>query len=381
MGVMENSAIVIPSLLLRKTVISLLVYADKSCLFLAEKYRLIEIFRYLLITSFLFFLRLFPSLFPSYSIALPTDDCSFNPRQSSYAISESGIGDSGIARALLQLLSSVNDIPVSSRKYGIVRSLAEKLIEDNNREDIEALREINRTVLSSAFSRTLCRVEAAMAELGQDWVVGHYGAGSGLVHYQLNRVLRLVRSVGDGVWGWVGRGRADVNRSVDSAEKLAAELLWLAEKLAACGFVEEAVERWASASNLARISLLAEPYLQGSLVMVSAFLFKQTKFMGLDETDEADRERSRQMKMKMLTSWLPLLCRASNGTDMPVLSLSERAELEKILEDTIGMLGHEEQEQVLSLWLHHFTYCPSSDWPNLYASYARWCTTSRKLFF
>ncbi|GMJ03456.1 hypothetical protein like AT5G64230 [Hibiscus trionum] len=378
MGMMENSAIVIPSLLLQNTVISLLIYADKSSLILAEKYRLIEIFRYLLITSFLFFSRLFPSLFPSYSLSLRADGCSFNPRQSKYVITESEIGDSGIARALLQLLSSVNDIPVSSRKYGIVRSLAEKLIEDNNREDIEALRRINRTVLSSAFSMTLCRVEAAMVELGQDGVVGR--AVSGLVHYQLNRVLRVVRSVGDGVWGRVRRGREGVNRSGISAEKLAAELLWLAEKLAACGFEEEAVERWASASNLARVSLLAEPRLQGSLVKVSAFLFKQAKYMGLEDTDEASKDRSRQMKMKMLTSWLPLLCRASNGTDMPVLSLSERVELEKILEVAIEMLRHVEQEQVLSLWLHHFTLCPSSDWPNLLASYARWCTTSRKLF-
>ena len=103
--------------------------------------------------------------------------------------------------------------------------------------------------------------------------------------------------------------------------------------------------------------------------------------MGLEveETEESNKESHRQTKMKMLTSWLPLLCRASNGTDVPVLSISERAELKKVLEETIEMLEQEEQEQVLSLWLHHFTYCPSSDWPNLLASYAHWCTTSRKL--
>ncbi|KAL4323481.1 hypothetical protein GQ457_11G002220 [Hibiscus cannabinus] len=66
-----------------------------------------------------------------------------------------------------------------------------------------------------------------------------------------------------------GNGREDVNRSGNSAEKLAVELLWLAEKMVACGFGEEAVERWASASNLASLSLLAEPRLQGSLVKVS----------------------------------------------------------------------------------------------------------------
>ncbi|TYI88075.1 hypothetical protein E1A91_D04G180900v1 [Gossypium mustelinum] len=364
MGMMENSAVFMAPLLLRNTVTSLLVYADKSILVLAEKYKALEIFRYLVIASFLFFLRLFPS-FSQFLKA--DDDYTFNSTQSSgYFVGYGGVGDSGIGRALSQLLWSVNDIPVSSSKYGIVRSLAEQLIEENNKEDIEALREMNRTVLSAAFSRTLCLVEAAMLELGQGRV-GHYGAGFGPVCYQLNRLLRAVG---------VGSGRVGVSRSGNSAEKLAAELLWLAEELAGCGFEEEAVERWASASNLAALSLSAEPRLQGSLVKVSAFLFKQMKDMDSEETEEG----SRQTKMKMLTSWLPLLCRGSNGTDMPVLSLSERAELEKILEDTVDMLQHEEQEQVLSLWLHHFTYCPSSDWPNLHASYARWCTTSRKLF-
>ncbi|XWS63137.1 hypothetical protein CRYUN_Cryun06bG0070600 [Craigia yunnanensis] len=105
--------------------------------------------------------------------------------------------------------------------------------------------------------------------------------------------------------------------------------------------------------------------------------------MGLEveETEQGNKESFRQTKMKMLSSWLPLLCRASNGTDVPVLSISERAELEKVLEETIEMLNQEEQEQVLFLWLRHFTYCPSSDWPNLHATYFRWCTTSRKLFF
>lgn len=79
-------------------------------------------------------------------------------------------------------------------------------------------------------------------------------------------------------------------------------------------------------------------------------------------------------------SWLPLLCRASNGTDAPVLSINERAELERVLEETTEMLEQEEeQEKVLSLWLHHYIYCPSSDWPNLHACYARWCSASRKL--
>lgn len=112
----------------------------------------------------------------------------------------------------------------------------------------------------------------------------------------------------------------------------------------------------------------------------AAFMFKQSKDLGLEETEEGKKEQQRETKMAMLMSWLPLLCRANNGTEVPIFSMSERAELERVLEETIEMLDQErEQEQVLSLWLYHFTYCPTSDWPNLHASYARWCAASRKL--
>ncbi|KAE8686803.1 hypothetical protein F3Y22_tig00111027pilonHSYRG00159 [Hibiscus syriacus] len=371
MGFIQNPPKIVVPLLLRNFVFHVLIYADKSLFYFSERNKLLKIIRYLIVSCFLFFLKFIPSNL----LSLQADDYSFKPRKAGvYAIeSGSGIGDSGIARALSQVLSSVNDIPVSSRKYEIVRSLAERLIEENNREGVEALREVNRVVLSAAFSKTLCQLEDAMAELKY----GKVGYEGGPVHCQMIRVLRAVRSVGDGVWSSrVGRGIEDVNRSGNWTEKLAAEMLWLAQKLAACGFADEAVERWASASNLASLSLMAEQRLQ-------AFLFMQAKNMRVEEDSEEgnnNNEKPRQSKMKMITSWLPLLCRASNGSDVPVLSKNERTELEKILEDAIDKLEGEEQEQVLSLWLHHFTYCPSSDWPNLYASYARWCITSRRLF-
>lgn len=100
--------------------------------------------------------------------------------------------------------------------------------------------------------------------------------------------------------------------------------------------------------------------------------------MGDDEIEESKIKLCKQVKLKMLQSWLPLLCRASNGTDAPALSVSERAELEKVLESFIEGLEQVEQEQVLSLWLHHFTHCSSSEWPNLHTCFARWCTASRK---
>ncbi|XP_039157744.1 uncharacterized protein LOC104419903 [Eucalyptus grandis] len=359
-----NSLTAIAPLLLRNLVTSAFIFADKSFLSLAEKYRLLELLRYLVLSSFLFFLSFLPSLFPS--SATPEARRRRRPRA---APPHSAACDSGIARALSQLLAIVNNVPVSSRKYEAVRSLAERLIDENQQEGTEALLEVNRTVLSAAFSRTLSQLEAAMVERS-----GSAAAGP-------NRVLRAIRSVQD----VARRGRAwwsseEPTRLGSSAEKLAAELVWLAQKLVACGSAEDAVCSWASASNLAWLAISAEPRLQGSLVKVSAFLFKQAKDMGLDEIDESKKEQQRQTRMKMLMSWLPLLCRASNGTDAPVLSLSERAELERVLEQTIEMLGQEEeQEEVLSQWLHHFMYCPSSDWPNLHASYTRWCAASRKL--
>ncbi|KAK9286490.1 hypothetical protein L1049_014888 [Liquidambar formosana] len=370
---MESSPTTIAPLLLRNLIASIFIYADKSLLNLAEKYKLLELLRCLLITSFLFFLRLLPSLNPlheNYPLKPPKSD-NFVPACGSG-------GESGIARALSQLLSIMNDIPVNSRKYEVVRSLAEKLIDDNLREGFEALREVNRTVLSGAFERTLSQLEAAVLDQERDGSSGGGGgsSGPGLREYRLGRVLRAIGEV-------VGRPRDRVSRSGSSAEKLAAELLWLAQKLAACGCTEEAVYRWASANNLAWLAVSADPRLQGSLVKVSAFLFKQAKDIGRDgyqEIDESKKEQQKQTKMKMLMSWLPLLCRASNGTDAPILSSGERAELERVLEETIEMLEEEEeQEKVLSLWLHHFTYCPSSDWPNLHACYSRWCNASRKL--
>jgi hypothetical protein len=113
-------------------------------------------------------------------------------------------------------------------------------------------------------------------------------------------------------------------------------------------------------------------------IFLAAFLFKEAKDLGIDEIEESKIKQCMQVKLKMLQTWLPLLCRASNGTDAPALSINERAGLERVLEGIIEELEQEKQEQVLSLWLHHFTHCSSSDWPNLHSCYARWCCKSRK---
>lgn len=271
----------------------------------------------------------------------------------------------------------MNDVPVSSRKYEIVRTLSEKIIDDNMSECHAPLEEINVVVLSAAFSRTLLQLENRFAVIDDD-VTHEIIEGSKGNYNKLSRVLRAGRYCLEAAWSRMGM--SEVNRCGKSAEKLAAEVLWLAQKLAKCGNVEEAVERWGSASKLAWLALSAEPRLQCSFVKVSVFLFKQAKEIQSDkEDDEGKRERHKQTKINLLLSWLPLLCRASNGTDTPVLSFSEKAELERVLEEIIDALSDEEQEKVLSLWLHHYIHCPTSDWPNLQDCYSRWCTTSRRL--
>nr|AAK93619.1 unknown protein [Arabidopsis thaliana] len=267
----------------------------------------------------------------------------------------------------------MNEIPVSSRKYQVVRSLAERLINDNQGENSVALLDLNRRVLNASFRTTLSRLETAVERNPNRRDIDEP------VRRGLNRVVRaVVRAVGDGFIGWGGEETAD--QTAETSEKLAAELLWLAEKMAVYGFVDEAVEKWASASNLAWLALSCEPRLQCSLIQISALLFKEAKDIKKgSEEEEGEEAKLREIKKKMLISWIPLLCRASNGADKPVLRSAERAYLEKVLEKMISELKEEEQERVLSLWLHHYTHCASSDWPDLNGSYVRWCHSSRQL--
>ncbi|PHT30030.1 hypothetical protein CQW23_30419 [Capsicum baccatum] len=380
----SSSSYSVGPLLLRNLLTSAFIFADKPFIVLAERYKLLETLRYFLVSVFLFFLRLLPLLFPSLNCSGENLKGKKGKGEIYTPVGVSGGVESGISRALTQVLSIVNDIPVSSRKYEVVRSLAERLIDENLLEGNEALREVNCTALSAAFTRTLSQLESAMvaeAEAEEGGGVGGVLGGRGGDYIgKLSRGLRAIRYYGDVVWQR-GRARNQMSQFGCSAEKLVAELLWLAQKMTACGCVDEAVCMWASASHVAWLALSAEPRLQGSLVKVSAFLFKQSREIGEDtEDEESTKEHLRRTNMNMLMSWLPLLCRASNGTDTPVLSISERAELERILEQIIGTLEQEEeQEKVLSLWLHHFTYCPSSDWPNLHDCYTRWCKASRKL--
>lgn len=61
---------------------------------------------------------------------------------------------------------------------------------------------------------------------------------------------------------------------LDTAEKFAKEILWITEKLLACGGTEEAIQQWSSASSLAELALCAPPKVQKSLVRLSGKLFR-----------------------------------------------------------------------------------------------------------
>ncbi|CAL0312860.1 unnamed protein product [Lupinus luteus] len=70
--------------------------------------------------------------------------------------------DTRIGQALSQLLSIINDIPISSRKYEVVRCLVNTVIEENHNEGVHVLPRMNREVLSSNFGRTLNRLEVLL---------------------------------------------------------------------------------------------------------------------------------------------------------------------------------------------------------------------------
>ncbi|CAI9264705.1 unnamed protein product [Lactuca saligna] len=381
-------------LLLRNILLPLFIYSDKTLINLSHKFKLFHIIRYTLITAFLFFLKVIPS-FISYSLhpnqnqnhnSDPELDSDSGPHpwvpflKGNDAADGSLVDETCIARALTQLLAIINEIPVSSRKYEIVRSYAEKLMNENLEEGYEPLRKVNAKVLSAAFSRALqqlqsAAVAAAKYDIEKNTATGGDVTKKGGGYFGLNRVIKTVGHYGDFAWTQFTKPKT---RLRVSAEKLSAELLWLAEKLVACGSADEAVRQWASASKLACVALSAQQRLQGSLVKLSVYLFKEAVSMGGQDDDV---EELRKVKTKLLMSWLPFLCRATIGVEAPVLNFNEKAELENMLGKLIESLKHEEeQEKVLSLWLHHYAHCPSSDWPNLHQYYDRWCTASRNLF-
>ncbi|CAL9176806.1 unnamed protein product [Musa hybrid cultivar] len=274
-------------------------------------------------------------------------------------------------RALSRVLSAVSRVPVASRKYDLVRSLAERLLGDNLRYasgEGRAFQFINRAALSAAFARTLRRLEAAVA--AEASLAPGDGSGGRIMGAVKSRVRRWAEGAAVAPGMVVGVGV--------SADKLAAEVMWLGQKMAESGAVADAVAMWGEAAGLAQLAVSAVPRLQVALVRVCAFMFKHANSKNFDEVKVREEEESHLafFQMAMLKSWLPLICQACNGVDTPILSSRVRAEMVSMLEEMIEKLSWDQQEEVLSLWLHHFTECPDSDWPNLESCYMRWYSES-----
>nr|XP_043623975.1 uncharacterized protein LOC122595633 isoform X2 [Erigeron canadensis] len=287
---------------IRNFILPLLVYTDKSLINLTHKFKLFKLIRYTLVKTFLFFLKIIQSFFLFYSNFNPNPNYDNDFYLGSFLDSDSETngtylkvpfikgtqehkkigehnvtGDTCIARALAQLLAIVNEIPVSSRKYEVVRSYAEKLIDANLKENHEALRKVNAAVLSHAFSHALRQLEmaaevAAVVENDDSTMIKSKSKGGG-GRFGLTRVIKTVGYYGDVAWTRLRKKKTA--RFEGSAEKLSAELLWLAEKLAACGSGDEAVREWASASKLASVALSAQLRLQGSLVKLSVVYYME----------------------------------------------------------------------------------------------------------
>lgn len=238
--------------------------ADNPFLSFTLNYKLFQTLRFIILSFYLFLLRFIPSFF----FIDKYDVVKLNLKPHKY--SHDTRNDTAIGRALSQLLSALNDIPVNSRKYEVVRSLAEKIIDDNHLDGVHTLREVNRVVLSGAFGRALRQLELKVAER---WDGEGEGDGDGEYQRLRLRLRRVVRIVGFRV-----RGGEGIMSGVP-AEKLAAELLWMGKKMVDCGCAEEALCRWAAASNLGCLALSADPRLQSSLVKLAGIFFLPIFFL------------------------------------------------------------------------------------------------------
>lgn len=85
-----------------------------------------------------------------------------------------------------------------------------------------------------------------------------------------------------------------------------------------------------------------------------------------------------EVKFRMLSLWLPLLCHARNGLAFPALMRYEKDETERAINHIIGTLSPMDQELILTNWLQDYAIS-ASEWPNLQPSYDLWCNSTRLL--
>lgn len=113
--------------------------------------------------------------------------------------------------------------------------------------------ELNGRVLVDAFSQTVGRLEAAAA-------TGDWGLIGGAVKKGIKRWWPVAA---------VGEVEGEEAFGGPKAEKLAVELVWIGEKMVACGAIAEAVVRWGAAEGLGRRAISAGARLQVALVRVT----------------------------------------------------------------------------------------------------------------
>ncbi|PIA31472.1 hypothetical protein AQUCO_04900047v1 [Aquilegia coerulea] len=286
-----------------------------------------------------------------------------------------------IGRALSHIFSLLNDMPATSRKYQFAMAMAENIVDENVRDGHVALQEINRAALSSAFARTTnllyqsLHISRDVISQTDGWpsrILYSLPLGSYLAFYfkgirYLSSFLPIGNNVASGSSSEATHGGYDFVK----AEKFAQELLWITKKLRGCGAVDEALVQWSFASALASSSLMANPRVQSTMVIISAIMVR--------ELAKGETEVPRMVKFRLLILWLPLFCYASHdGLPYPTLTVTEKNEMEKMLDEVISSLPVADQEIILTNWLQDYIYC-NSDWPNLQKSYSQWCRTSRKL--
>ncbi|KAJ7551485.1 hypothetical protein O6H91_06G017300 [Diphasiastrum complanatum] len=292
---------------------------------------------------------------------------------------------SAMGRALSQALELVNDTPASSRKYGFVRALADKLIRENATHGSQSLKEVNKLALKQGFARTTYLLSQSLEDMKQQQQVDALSwpwrmlkeIPVGIATSPLSAVPYIGNYLGyTRQLPWQNQQQAAATRAAqlaeqeDMAEKLAQELSWMADKLNACSALEDAITQWSKAASLASLSLFANPRAQRSLMKLSVFLCRGMV--------SGDYEVSTEVTSNLLLLWLPLLCTSINGIEGSIFSGYEKAEAERMLDQAIFMLPESDQEMVLAVWLREFTQS-SSDWPNLQACFDNWCQVSRKL--
>ncbi|MCL7045579.1 hypothetical protein MKW94_012402 [Papaver nudicaule] len=315
-------------------------------------------------------------------------------------ISDQGGGGSSstksIGRALSHIFTLMNETPATSRKYQFVVSMADRTVDENVREGHAELQEVNRMALSYAFSRTYNLLYRSLQDTSQANTMDH-DTRTGLFHslplgsyvesglrFCLNSFLpfglggvlldtlqpkKVKNQVTTGGW-------YDEEERVLAAEKLAQELLWITNKLRACGAVDEALGHWSLASDLASLSFSSHHRVQGLIVKITIILLGELAKRTDHHKESLLVEAPRQVKYRLLLLWLPLLCYANNGLSYPVLTGIEKAETERVIDQVISTLPASDQEIILTNWLQDYTNC-SSDWPNLQRSYDQWCRSSR----